>query len=58
MNESPILDSEFVASVIAVPPLARRADYTLDAAENRALIRHIEAGGVSLEITLGLRNNF
>ena len=46
MNESPILDSEFVASVIAVPPLARRADYTLDAAENRALIRHIEAGGV------------
>ena len=46
MNESPILDSEFAASVMAVPPLARRADYTLDAAENRALIRHIEAGGV------------
>ena len=46
MNESPILDSEFVASVMAVPPLARRADYTLDVAENRALIRHIEAGGV------------
>jgi dihydrodipicolinate synthase/N-acetylneuraminate lyase len=46
MNESPILDSEFVASVMAVPPLARRAGYTLDAAENRALIRHIEAGGV------------
>jgi dihydrodipicolinate synthase/N-acetylneuraminate lyase len=46
MNESPILDGEFAASVIAVPPLARRADYALDAAENRALIRHIEAGGV------------
>ncbi|CAE6711238.1 5-dehydro-4-deoxyglucarate dehydratase [Paraburkholderia domus] len=46
MNESPILVSEFAASVMAVPPLARRADYTLDAAENRALIRHIEAGGV------------
>ena len=46
MNESPILDSEFVASVMAVPPLARRADYTLDVAENRALIRHIETGGV------------
>lgn len=29
MKESPILDSEFAASVIAVPPLARRADYSL-----------------------------
>lgn len=46
MNDSPILDSELAASVMAVPPLARRADYTLDAVENRALIRHIEAGGV------------
>ncbi|HEY4296346.1 MAG TPA: dihydrodipicolinate synthase family protein [Paraburkholderia sp.] len=46
MNESPIHDGEFAASVMAVPPLARRADYTLDAAENLALIRHIEAGGV------------
>jgi dihydrodipicolinate synthase/N-acetylneuraminate lyase len=46
MNESPIRDGEFAASVMAVPPLARRADYTLDAAQNRALIRHIEAGGV------------
>ncbi|HXZ10711.1 MAG TPA: dihydrodipicolinate synthase family protein, partial [Paraburkholderia sp.] len=33
-------------TVMAVPPLARRADYTLDAAENLKLIRHIEAGGV------------
>lgn len=46
MNESPILDSEFAASVMAVPPLARRADYALDPAANLALIRHIEAGGV------------
>ncbi|HYS66676.1 MAG TPA: dihydrodipicolinate synthase family protein [Paraburkholderia sp.] len=46
MNESPILDGEFAASVMAVPPLARRADYVLDAAQNLALIRHIEAGGV------------
>jgi len=31
---------------MAVPPLARNADYTLNAAENHTLIRHIEAGGV------------
>ncbi|HEX3378351.1 MAG TPA: dihydrodipicolinate synthase family protein [Paraburkholderia sp.] len=46
MNESPLHDGEFAASVMAVPPLARRADYTLDPAQNLALIRHIEAGGV------------
>jgi len=46
MNESPLRDDEFAASVMAVPPLARRADYTLDPAQNLALIRHIEAGGV------------
>jgi dihydrodipicolinate synthase/N-acetylneuraminate lyase len=46
MNVTPILESEFAATVMAVPPLARRADYTPDAAENLKLIRHIEAGGV------------
>jgi dihydrodipicolinate synthase/N-acetylneuraminate lyase len=34
-------------SVIAVPPLARRADLTIDRPANQALIRHIEAGGIS-----------
>ena len=46
MNVSPISDSEFAVSVMAVPPLARHADYSLDAAQNQKLIRHIEAGGV------------
>jgi dihydrodipicolinate synthase/N-acetylneuraminate lyase len=46
MNESPLHDGEFAASVMAVPPLARRADHALDPAQNLALIRHIEAGGV------------
>jgi dihydrodipicolinate synthase/N-acetylneuraminate lyase len=46
MNVSPILESEFAASVMAVPPLARRADYSLDAAANLKLIQHIESGGV------------
>jgi dihydrodipicolinate synthase/N-acetylneuraminate lyase len=46
MNVSPISDSEFSASVMAVPPLARRADLTLDPTENQKLIQHIEAGGI------------
>ncbi len=33
-------------SVLAVPPLARNADFSLNEAENTKLIRHIEAGGV------------
>src|ERR1700754_4333489 len=46
MNVSPLHELEFSASVMAVPPLARRADFSLDADENAKLIRHIEAGGV------------
>jgi 4-hydroxy-tetrahydrodipicolinate synthase len=46
MNESPLYDDEFAASVMAVPPLARNADFTLNPTENHTLIRHIEAGGV------------
>jgi len=45
MNTSPLLLEEFAASVLAVPPLARRADLSLDVAQNQRLIRHIEAGG-------------
>ncbi|CAB3771270.1 dihydrodipicolinate synthase family protein [Paraburkholderia solisilvae] len=46
MNVSPITESEFASTVMAVPPLARRADLSLDVAENQRLIRHIEAGGM------------
>lgn len=46
MNIDPIRVSEFSESVMAVPPLARHADYALNPEANRALIRHIEAGGV------------
>jgi dihydrodipicolinate synthase/N-acetylneuraminate lyase len=33
-------------SVLAVPPLARNADFSVNATENTKLIRHIEAGGI------------
>ncbi|MEM5340015.1 dihydrodipicolinate synthase family protein [Paraburkholderia azotifigens] len=46
MNESQIDAREFASTVMAVPPLARRADLSLDIDANAALIRHIEAGGV------------
>jgi dihydrodipicolinate synthase/N-acetylneuraminate lyase len=39
--------ADLARSVIAVPPLARHADLTLDANANRTLIRHLENGGVS-----------
>jgi dihydrodipicolinate synthase/N-acetylneuraminate lyase len=38
--------SDLAASVIAVPPLARHRDLTISNADNRALIRHLEEGGV------------
>lgn len=34
------------SSVLAVPPLARNADLSLNDTDNRKLIRHIESGGV------------
>lgn len=46
MNVSPIVESEFASTVMAVPPLARHADLSLNVAENRKLIQHMEAGGV------------
>ncbi len=33
-------------SVIAVPPLARRHDFTIDALANRQIIKYLEAGGI------------
>ncbi|MFX1765142.1 dihydrodipicolinate synthase family protein [Paraburkholderia sp. A1RI-2L] len=44
MNVSPIVEREFASTVMAVPPLARRADFSLDVEQNRKLIRHMEAG--------------
>ena len=46
MKTTPPAPEDFAASVLAVPPLARRADLSLDRAANAALIRHLEAGGI------------
>jgi len=46
MKTSPILSADLARSVIAVPPLARRRDLALDRDANRAIVRHLEGGGV------------
>lgn len=42
---TPLIDRP-TRSVLAVPPLARNKDFSINEAENTKLIRHIEAGGV------------
>src|ERR1700735_3112184 len=42
-----LIPAKLTASVLAVPPLCRNADYSLNEAENVKLMRHIEAGGIS-----------
>jgi dihydrodipicolinate synthase/N-acetylneuraminate lyase len=46
MKISAVTSADLVASVLAVPPLARHADLSLNVEANRALIRHMEEGGV------------
>jgi len=41
-----VTPADLSASVLAVPPLARGADFLLNPEANRALIRHLEDGGV------------
>ena len=47
MKTSAVTAADLARSVLAVPPLARNGDLTLNPAANAALIRHLEAGGVS-----------
>jgi dihydrodipicolinate synthase/N-acetylneuraminate lyase len=46
LKTSPVTPADLSASVLSVPPLARRADLTLNPDANRALIKHLETGGV------------
>jgi dihydrodipicolinate synthase/N-acetylneuraminate lyase len=46
MRTEPITSAHLQSSVVAVPPLARHPDFSLNPTANRALIRHLEAGGV------------
>lgn len=46
MKTSPVQTSDLTRSVLAVPPFARNSDLTINRAENRRLIRHLEQGGI------------
>jgi dihydrodipicolinate synthase/N-acetylneuraminate lyase len=47
MKTDPITQADLQRSVIAVPPLARNADFTLNKPANIRLIQHLESAGVS-----------
>lgn len=56
MNSVSLSASHLHASVMAVPPLARDLTGRIDTEQNRRIIRHIEAGGVSLLLYGGNAN--
>jgi len=47
MKTTPVTPADLARSVLAVPPLARYSDLTLNEEANRQLISWLEAGGVS-----------
>ena len=51
-----LTSGDLAASVIAVPPLSRNGDLTLNLEENRRLIHHIEKGGVKTVLYGGNAN--
>jgi dihydrodipicolinate synthase/N-acetylneuraminate lyase len=46
MKTTPVTPADLAASVLSVPPLARRADLAIDKAENARLLNHLRGGGV------------
>ncbi len=46
MKTTPVTSADLRSSVIAVPPLCRSADLSLNREENGKLIRHLHAGGI------------
>lgn len=57
MKTTPVTKADLRRSVIAVPPLARHADLTVNPDANAALVRHLEDGGVR-SIMYGGNANF
>jgi hypothetical protein len=47
MKTTAVTKSDLEASVLAVPPLARSKDLSLNIEENRKLIRYLKDGGVT-----------
>lgn len=56
MITAPLTAEHIHRSVMAVPPLARNADFSVSKAENAKIIRHLEEGGVTLLLYGGNAN--
>ena len=46
MKTTKITKADIESSVLSVPPLARRADYSIDCDGNARILAHLRAGGV------------
>ena len=46
MKTTPVSPADLAVSVLSVPPLARRADLTMDPVQNGRLLDHLRSGGV------------
>jgi len=58
VKNSPVTPDDLGRSVIAVPPLALTADLTPDQNENRKILEHLHAGGVTSYLYGGNANFF
>ena len=47
MKTTRVTPADLQRSVLAVPPLARRADFALDEAQTARIVGHLRDGGVS-----------
>ena len=56
MQTTPITPAQFSSSVLAVPPLARDRQLKICSQNNAKIVRHIEAGGVSMLLYGGNAN--
>lgn len=51
-----LTQTDYASSVVAVPPIALNADYSVNDGANEAIIKHIEAGGVNILLYGGNAN--
>jgi 4-hydroxy-tetrahydrodipicolinate synthase len=56
MKTTPVAAADLAASVLAVPPLARRLDLSIEPTQNARLLDHLRAGGVRTFIYGGNAN--
>jgi dihydrodipicolinate synthase/N-acetylneuraminate lyase len=56
MKTTPVSPADLAASVLSVPPLARKSDMTIDRAQNARLLDHLRGGGVRTFIYGGNAN--